>query len=320
MSTSSSRLRDLANLIADEVSRQTQSAGLPHLLAVSISRQVAASGVAPDCVSPSPFGLLVLLSHEAAGGKRPESALPAAAAFQFLVAAAEALDDLQDRDPVAGLEEQDPVAGAELIAALLELSHLSFTRSTDGCNVTRVAAASGSLSRFALVALGAQHREIHTSACIAQGIEEAQQFTIGKSGSFGRAACEAGAALATDDLHLISRIGDFGEQWAVVDQLLNDIEAVWPGGRPDHDLANRRLTVPIAFSFDSTRSSESSLRDTLLEGSRGAEPDVRSAIFKSGAIHKTWTIAAVRHARAARIADEIRLTNPQSALHELLRI
>lgn len=276
-----------------------------------------------DSASPSPFGLLVLLSHEAAGGSQPADALPAAAAVQFLIAAAETLDDLQDGDPVAGLAEQDAVAGAELIAALLELSHIGITgAAARGCRPDRVASAAGSLSTFALGALGAQHREIHNSANLAGNVAEADSITSGKSGSFGRAACEVGAALATDDMALIARVGDFGEQWAIFDQLMNDIAAVWPGGKPDRDLVNKRMTVPIALAMDASRSSgaEHGQSDThmTLDGLPATESEARHVVFQSGAIHKTWAIAAVRHARAARIAREIMATNPQSSLHELL--
>lgn len=302
--------------------RQIESAGLPLLLADSVSRQVIASGVSADSASPSPFGLLVLLSHEAAFGS-PTDALSAAAAVQFLISAAEALDDLQDGDPVAGLAEQDAVAGAELIAALLELSHLGMTgTAARGCRPDRVASAAGALSRFALVALGAQHREIHNTADVAGSVAEAESVARGKSGSFGRAACEVGAMLATDDMALITRVGDFGEQWAIFDQLLDDIAAVWPGGRPDRDLANRRMTVPVALAMDASRSSgaECGQSDTsrTLDRLPATESEARHAVFQSGAIHKTWAIAAVRHARAARIAREISATNPQSRLHELL--
>lgn len=302
------RLNTLTNLIADEAGRQIQTAGLPCVLAGAISRQLAAGGVGRDSPTPSPFGLLVLLSYEAAGGTRAEDATPAAAAVQFLVAAAEALDDVQDGDPVDGLIEQDPAAAAELIAALLELSHLSLI-SISGFGSSKrdsMAAASSSLSRFALTALGAQHREIHASGSETGDLGDARRNLSAKSGSFGRAACEVGAGLATDDPEVISTIGDFGHNWAVVDQLLNDIAAVWPGGKPDRDLLNGRNTVPVVLARAAGESP-------------GAGSEARQAVYDSGAVHKTWAIAAVHHARAERIARQIKAANPHSALHDLLR-
>jgi geranylgeranyl pyrophosphate synthase len=306
------------------------------LLAGSVSRQLAACGVRPGSDTPSPFGLLVLLSYETAGGKPLDSAVPAAASIQFLIAAAEALDDLQDGDQIAGLSgipdatgdtercaDGTGAAGAELVAALLELANASLAHSVAaGCRPDRVVAASSAMSRFALRALGAQHREVHAPSArvVAAGeprasAEQAYAAAGAKSGPFGRAACVVGASLATDDRALIGRLGDFGEHWAVVDQLLNDVAAVWPGGPADRDLAGGRATVPIALA------SESRLPelDSFLAGGPATEPQVRAALYESGAIHKTWAIAAVRHARAARIARDIRSTNPQSTLHELLR-
>ncbi|MBI4305725.1 MAG: polyprenyl synthetase family protein [Chloroflexi bacterium] len=320
-----SLLRGLANLVANEVGRQTKSVGLPDSLAATVRRQMDASGVSVDADEPSAFGLLVLLSYEAAGGRDPIDAGPAAAAIQFLISAGDVLDDIQDGDPVSSLDAQDSSQQSELVACLLALSHASMASlSPRKLTARRILGAFKALSTLQLAALAGQHRDVEISVAEVAGVERAEAIIAAKSGSLGRAAAETGARLATDDSDALHQIGYFGMEWAITAQALNDVAGVWPGGTEGTDIVRGRLTLPVALGLGS-KSADSELVARLGDlisragADASAEREARALLHKSGAIHKAWAYAAVHHARAAAIARTIEGHNPQSKLQLLLR-
>ncbi|MBI2964656.1 MAG: polyprenyl synthetase family protein [Chloroflexi bacterium] len=283
---------------------------------------MAASGVEVGSARPSPFGIVGLYSYEAAGGNNLDQAVPAAASLQFLIAAGDALDDVQDGEPVAGLDRQDPAAQAELVAALLALCHYAIaSTAARGAPSERVVAASASLARLELAAMSGQHADVNTHAAKTVSLDAARRVTAAKSGSLGRAAAETGAGLATSDTALVDLIGEFGHQWATVVQIANDVSGVWPGGPEDTDISMGRLTIPIAIGLDAGQGAGATRFKDLVRDAASdpeAEKEARAVLWDSGAIHKAWALAGLHYARASRIARELQARNPHSRLHELL--
>jgi geranylgeranyl pyrophosphate synthase len=185
----------------------------------------------------------------------------------------------------------------------------------------RVAAAAARLSRLALAALSGQHSDVNGRASTIASLESARDITARKSGLLGRAAAETGAILATEDASIVSQIGEFGEQWATVLQIVNDVAGVWPGGARETDLALGRMTVPIAIGLQGSSDARSGRFVELLAKAghdSGAEREARALLWETGAIHKSWALAGLHYAKASRIAGALRARNPHSRLHELL--
>jgi geranylgeranyl pyrophosphate synthase len=280
----------------------------------------AASGPA------SLFGLLTAHSYFSGGGVDSDDAMPAAAAMEFLVAAASVLDDLQDGDEVSGIDQTLEGSGAELVALLMSLSQ-SAMGALDGSAIPseRIVAAHSLLAKFELRALAGQHESNAMDLGAGPSLSDATNSVEAKSGSFGRLAAELGATLASSDEDLIEAHGTFGQHLAVIDQLQNDVAGIWPGEETSTDIELGRGTPPLIFALEvpsgvseAADEVKRALKETGGSDSVRDEARVREALFKSGAVHYSWIVAAVHRAKAASIARNIERENPESRLADLL--
>ncbi len=311
---------EYAGMIAKAVDREITSATLP----ISLSR-VAHAQFDEREDAASVFGLLTLYTYESAGGEYIADAVPAAAAVELVAAAASVLDDLQDMDPVPGVDRDDPGAGAELVALLLSLSQRALTSmESRDLSCDRLVNAQKSLANFEIMALAGQHMANGMSNRSSASLNAASDAVAAKSGSFGRLAAEVGAALGTDSLAAVETHGDFGEHVAIIDQLQNDVSGVWPGGETSTDIELGRQTPPLVFALEvpsgvsrAADEVKEALRHRDASGNR-SEQRVREALFRSGAVHYAWIIAAIHKARASEIAHAWSEMNPNSRIADLL--
>ena len=307
--------------ITDAISTQLGIAQLPADLDSAVRAQFSASGG-----PASLFGLLTAHSYLSGGGADPERAMPAAAAMEFLVAAASVLDDLQDGDEVSGIDRALPGSGAELVALLMSLSQRamgSIQSSEISCE--RIVAAHSLLARFELRALAGQHESNAMDLGSEPSLSDATDSVEAKSGSFGRLAAELGATLASSDRDLVEDHGTFGQHLAVIDQLQNDVAGIWPGDESSTDIELGRGTPPLVFALEvpsgvseAADEVKRALKETGNSDPVKGEARVREALFKSGAVHYSWIVAAVHRAKAANIARNIGRENPESTLADLL--
>lgn len=321
-----SRAGERGGHVTSEISRQISLAGLPEDLE-RVARFQFTGGAMEDMIPPTLFGALTVHSYESAGGQHHEDVAPAAAAVEFTAAAASVLDDLQDLDPIPGIDPNDPGAGAELVALFMALANQSMCglKST-GMSSGSIETAMSILSHFEVRALAGQHRanQIDLAEATDGSMELATDASHEKSGSFGRLAAEIGAALATNDEALIHAHGEFGHHLAIIDQLQNDVAGVWPGGEASTDISLGRATSPLMFAFEvpsgvnkAADEVKTALRSRDESGGRD-EAWVREALFKSGAVHYAWVVAAVHRAKAASLAAKCVQSNPNSRIADLL--
>ena len=272
-----------------------------------------------------PFGEMTAYAFESAGGSDIEAALPAAAAVEFTACAAAVLDDLQDLDPIPSINPDDPGAGAELVALLMSLANHAMS-GLDGkvVDASRAVSAQQRLARFELSALAGQHRANRLDMAQNPSLEAATEATSAKSGTFGRLAAEVGAALATPDEELISIHGEVGYHLAVAAQFQNDVSAIWPRGSEGTDIELGRSTPPLIFALevpDGVNQAADQVKDALGHRSESGERDeerIREALFRSGAVHYAWIVAAVHRAKAASAARRCKEANPVSRIADLL--
>jgi geranylgeranyl diphosphate synthase type I len=231
--------------------------------------------------------------------------------MSLLLAAGDLPDDLEDGD--LNPESVGGAAGAaELMAALLTRAGAALQPDRHaGLRADRMARAHAFMSRLQLRALAGQGRDLELSGDAGATLDDALQATAGKSGALGRCAAMMGAALATDDGHLIGVAGRFGELVATARQLLNDIAGVWPGGAASTDIALARKTPPVAFALavdPASNAAAGRVRAALAQSPderARADPLVRADIVSSGGVYYTWVLATVCGQRARRAAAEL---------------
>ncbi|MEX0761510.1 MAG: polyprenyl synthetase family protein [Dehalococcoidia bacterium] len=310
----------LLDAVRAELSRQVLSSGLPRKLQAEILQESPERSGVLLSGHPATLAALPLAAFESAGGGLASLAASAGAAMEFLLAAGDVLDDMQD---AAGPPDEGGPAAfhAELISALLVLSQGALLGiAGDSIPGRRVLKGLSILNQLEVRALAGQHVDVSADGAAVSSISDSLATTVAKSGSLGRCAGMIGAALATDDVDVIDKHGKFGEHLGTVYQLMNDIDAVWPGGSESTDLSLGRSTPPISFARLSDLNADAAVAafmDAVSGGkpsSKDMEVRVRKALLESGGIHFAWVQASIHRARAMAIAEDIRKTNSASRL------
>jgi geranylgeranyl pyrophosphate synthase len=226
----------------------------------------------------------------------------AAAAVEVAVAAIDVADDLIDN------EWQGP--GRELaLNQTLVLSWLSQAAILDGASYlgSRARTLCEIVANGSLGSCVGQDLDLRLAQRGADVSEDAAlTATITKSGSLGAMACQAGAALATEDAELIATIGVFGRHLGTVGQILNDLAGVDVAQGPlKSDIRERKKTLPIAFLLRCAR--EENIPDVL----EWFEPDAKlddatilrlsTLIHDVGGLDYTWVMADAYYREAVAV-------------------
>ena len=316
-------------LLEEEITRQVReetlalvhSARLPRASEEAVIQALSGrTRVLPEGKA-SPFAALTFLSYWSAAGRASLRAVPAVVAMEMLMATGDLIDDVQDDE--AELEWDLRSVGEALSTAsiLLLFCHSAVTRVIDrGVSPQRVIAALGDLGALSVDAIRGQTLDIDLEARRVVSIDEALNVSLLKSASLTSCAARMGAPLATDDESVIDLHARFGWHFGLMMQLANDVAAVWPGGRQKSDIRLRKKTVPIAFALALPgHRRHAALVQRYYEGD-GARPDdlpsedeVKWALWRCGAIHYAWTLAAIEKARAQRIAETLWRGAPEAS-------
>jgi geranylgeranyl pyrophosphate synthase len=314
-------------VVKKECERQLEFSGLPTGMRQAIDRRGVLFGEHPHSLAALP-----LVTFAAAKGVRLEDAAAGGAAMEFLLAAADVLDDIQD----GGVPEDDGeddqalwVRETEILTALLLLGEQS-ALSLFGSRLQprRVSLAVSLFSSFKLKAFSGQYMDAHTTIDLSSRPEMSLEITSGKSGSLGRCAGEFGAALATDDPVTVELAGRFGENLAIARQFHDDVANLWPSGGKMDDLTQLKSTLPLTFSMAVAERGNGHGESALAEMLRG-EPDrrdpldqvvltARDEVFNLGGAHFAMLQAIVHLVRAKTIAVEFERRSPGCGILQLL--
>ena len=183
----------------------------------------------------------------------------------------------------------------------------AITRSTErGVAQSRVLRGLDILQGLSLDALRGQVLDMHLETRGDVTLEDSLGATQLKSASLTRCAAELGAAFGSDDTEEIELYARFGWHFGIVTQLMNDIAAVWPGGLDKSDLRLGKKTLPIVFALNLPRDTSRHTEIVRAYYDAGdkvspADDEVKWALWRCGAIHYTWLVAASEKAKAARI-------------------
>ena len=214
------------------------------------------SGPAVDGIVALPFLVYGLSSGE------PAAAEPAAMAHVLWWVSARYLDDLSDAGPEAFAASD---ADRDLLATVGIACHLSATVLDEACrdDPVRALALRQELSRCWHRAISGQLADLTTSAATTSA-EEVLAGYRGKTGAPYAMAAAMGALLAGCASARVDRLRDFGEQFGVLRQVVNDQRDI--ASCRYEDLRNGTATYMMVRYLDSLSERERGVAEKLLVG------------------------------------------------------
>ena len=298
-------------MVRDECARIVGSRLIPKSIADELGESKSANAV---LFSDHPVALatLPIAAYEAVGGKRSVLAAPAAAAMEFLLAAGDILDDLQDGDLTAdsGPSPNNYVRATELITVLLLLAEYAIqSLDSNHFSAEQRFRVYSIFTKFKLKAFSGQFDDAHAVDSSVTTPKSVLERTQEKSGSLGACAGILGAILGTPNVEKISMATQYGEHLGIVYQLKNDVLDIWPGYGSMDDVTSGKSTSPTAFTLAlSDEEKGNSPLSNLLENpysESAALEDARTEVFGSGGVHFTMIQIFSHIARANTLAKNI---------------
>ena len=253
---------------------------------------------------------VTLLSFASAAQNTSLMALPAAAAMEILAATGDLVDDIQDGD-IDLLDDRRKLGRAVgNVSLLIMLAHLALSRLTDtGVAPDRVVKAYRTVDSLLIDSLQGQAMDLDMESQRDVTMEESLKVSGMKSASMVKCAAVLGASLGTDDPEELDLYGRFGWHFGMMLQLMNDVGAVWPRASGDNsDLRLRKKTLPVVYATAGAGAGNGHDRRVIQAYSESEETTsidegaLKWALWRSGAIHYTWMVAAREKAKALRIA------------------
>ncbi len=321
-------------IVKAECERQLEVAELPSGISDALVDRKLIFGEHPEVMA-----ILPLIMYQALGGKKPDQAAPAGAAMEFLLAAADILDDVQD---LYVPEEARPpdrmqahyITEMELFTALMLLAEQSVVSLAErNLPIGRATNAMSVFNTFKLRSFNGQYTDSHCKVDFDSDLESSIAITRGKCGSLARCAAHMGAALATGDRKKQELAGEYVEQLALARQLHDDVSNLWPRTGKGDDLEQLKRTLPLTYtlrqsSAASTNGNSHLARLVKMDAAVGPivqtplEPAdlglARDEIFRAGGIHFTMLQSLKHLVNARNVARQIEKSVPGAGMLERL--
>jgi geranylgeranyl pyrophosphate synthase len=232
-----------------------------------------------------PWPLLPLVVSETISN-RYEHVIPVAAALQFLRAAADIIDDIEDADsPKSFANKYGPALAINLATTLIFLSEIAITRlrKTNVENGT-ILLVIDKIASYHANACSGQHTDLTLTLDSVISEEEYLKVVRMKSAFQVECACHVGAWLATPDKELIDLLTRFGQSLGMAVQIANEIQGITRG----RDILKKRITLPIIYAL--THEDNDVSNQLKFQYSRLSEPSsditqIQNLLFRCGAIH-----------------------------------
>jgi geranylgeranyl pyrophosphate synthase len=265
-------------------------------------------GLALDIEHDRPWSLLPLIVSEAICSEY-ERALPAAAAFQFLLAAGDVFDDIEDADSSDSIYAKYGLAVAISVAStLLILGECSLTRlKSRGIDADIIVRTIEAVNSFYTTACAGQHLDLTVETRLSESEDTYLKIIGMKSAAQLECTCHVGALLAGASQKLINAFALFGRNLGMASQIGNDIQGIISG----HDIIKQKITLPVIFALNLP---DNEIRDKLIpvfqkqsSPVQDSEP-VRKLLFYTGAIHYATVKMDLYKQKATDILSNIQET------------
>ena len=264
----------------------------------------AKRGLAGESARGQPWPLLPLIVCEAISGCY-EQVLPVAASLEFLTAAGDVFDDIEDADSPGSLSARYGSATATNVAtALLIIAERGITRLKGrGIEDYMIVRIMDTVNSFYTTACAGQHLDLSLSPEMAVSEDTYLQVIGMKSASQVECACHIGALLANANQELVDILAAFGHNLGMASQIANDIQGITCGS----DIVKRKITLPVIYALAQTDGeARNQLEATFVKQSEPM-PDhiqIRDLLFNSGAIHYAMIKMEFYKQRALEILSE----------------
>jgi geranylgeranyl diphosphate synthase type I len=273
----------LANEIELLLATLPDAAGLYDLAKEPLTKRARA--LAAENAHARPWPLLPLTVCQSISGHF-ERALPAAAALQFLMAAGDVFDDIEDADSPESLAAKygSPVA-TNVGTTLLILAERAIGQlKARGVEDHVIIQVMDTINSYYTCACAGQHLDLSLSSEEAFSEEVYLRVTGMKSASQVECACRIGTLLAIADQHLIDAFTMFGHNLGMAAQVTNDIHGIVNGT----DIISRKITLPLVYALAQADDEVRSQLRPVLRRQSEFRPDpvrVRDLLFRTGAVH-----------------------------------
>lgn len=215
-----------------------------------------------------------------------EHVVPVAVALQFLRAAADIFDDIEDADsPKALSSKYGSAESINVATTLIMLAEKAITR-LKKLQVENdiIILVMDKINSYHTIACVGQHMDLTLTLEMAISEEEYLKIASMKSAFQVECACHIAALLATPQKKLIDSLTKFGHNLGMAVQLTNDIQGITQG----RDILKKRITLPIIYALahsDSTVGNQ--IRYEFSHPSKSASDFtlVKDLLFRCGAIH-----------------------------------
>ena len=253
--------------------------------------------------------LLPLLVCEAISGNF-RIALPAAVAVEFLAAAGDVIDDIEDQDyegalwQIYGQAQAVNAATALLAFARAEIRRLE-QREVAADVILRVVA---TFDAAIIKACSGQYYDLVYENKIDISEDMYFQMVASKSAPLAESACSIGAMLATDDQQIIASFSQFGHNSGIAAQIDDDIHSLMDTRSGKSDIKRGKKTLPVIYGLAHCRGSEREFLAEVYSEKGNITPEiesrVREILARSGGIHYSLIMAEVYRQKALKALQE----------------
>lgn len=285
----------------------------------------------PARVRAPRWPLAVTLSYQAAS--QPEDrdnwtrAVPAAAAVEIAMAAADLLDELTDQDPSPVIERYGPGQALNAGNLMLVMAQHSLLRDALGNALKnrgeQAMSALDALQNMLVEAAVGQHLDMlyERMGPAEVTVEMSNAMTQMKAGALISGACRIGALTAGAPAQVVELLARFGREIGGIAQLENDLRDVLPlsalvGAVPNQqktDLLLRKRTLPIVFTLRDDSEEPNALQQAYSSNDDMADIDeehLREAVLAVGGIQFGELILGVHRENALGVLVELEELRP----------
>lgn len=242
-------------------------------------------GLADSNTLDHPWPLLPLMACEAICGHY-EQALPAAAALQLLIAAAEVFDDIEDADSSHSLPARYGIGLATNAATtLLILAERAIARLKErGVEDYAIVRIIDVVNSFYTKACTGQHLDLTLLSNTTISEDAYLRIVSMKSASHIECACYIGALLSETNQKLLDTFAMFGHNLGMASQITNDIQGITQG----IDIVKHRITLPVIYALTQADNKTRNQLEAIISRQSESIPDagqIRDLLFHTGSIH-----------------------------------